>query len=300
MTLYTRMIREPASLADDCVRGVSLDRIAKGSLGAIVVGTALFGGILGATRGGVQVAYSAIKLPLALLATLVVVTPAFHALAALAGKPMTLRAGSTLVLASLGRASLALLALSPLLWLAVDVGFGYHASIEVAVLLYAVAGLAATSVLVRGLVGAKHRALASVGFLAIFLPVFAQSAWVLRPYAGRPSQGEVPFLRDREGSFADAVARSAMSSLGIYTRPSEGERRLREMYEAERRYEEEHRAIEQAPAAPVVLEPPVEASGYETAPPLVDGTAPTHGTSSTSGTDAVVEGAAVEHAPEAP
>ena len=55
----------------------------------------------------------------------------------------------------------------------------------------------------------------------------------------------------------------------------------------------------QAPAAPVVLEPPVEASGYETATPLVDGTAPTQGTS-TSGTDAVVEGAAVEHAPEAP
>lgn len=218
MTFFTRMIREPALLAEDCVRGESLDRVVKRSLFAIVVGTALFGAILGGTRGGMQVAYSALKLPMALLVTLVVATPAFHAFAALAGKPMPLRSGSALVLAALARASLALLALSPLLWLAVDLGFGYHASIEVAVLLYGVAGLAAVSVIVQGLEGAPHRTRATFAFLCVFLPVFAQTAWVLRPYAGRPSAEVVPFLRGREGSFMGAVTTSAASMLGIYAR----------------------------------------------------------------------------------
>lgn len=216
MTLFNQMIREPHTLANECVRGESLERVVKGSLVAIVVGTALFGAILGATRGGLQVVYSAVKLPIAILATLVVATPAFHAFAALAGKPMPLRAGSALVLASLARASLALLALSPLLWLVVDIGVGYHASIEMAVLLYTVAGLAAVSVIVHGLEGARFRTLATAGFLAVFLPVFAQTAWVLRPYSGRPSAETVPFLREPEGSFMDAVATTALSSMGVY------------------------------------------------------------------------------------
>lgn len=225
MTLFNQMIREPQKLAEDCVQGASLEPVVKGSLFAIVAGTALFGAILGATSGSTQALYSAIKLPLAVLGTLVVSTPAFHALSALAGKPMPLRAGSALVLASLARASLALLALSPLLWLAVDGDAGYHACIELAVLLYGTAGLAAISVIVHGLQGAKHRTLATLGFLAVFLPVFAQTAWVLRPYAGRPSATSIPFVRAREGSFFDAVTTSALSMMGIYEDTYESRRR---------------------------------------------------------------------------
>jgi hypothetical protein len=39
---------------------------------------------------------------------------------------------------------------------------------------------------------------------------------MLRPFFGRPSQQAVPFVRKREGSFADAVMQSSKSALGIY------------------------------------------------------------------------------------
>jgi hypothetical protein len=41
---------------------------------------------------------------------------------------------------------------------------------------------------------------------------------MLRPFIGRPAQAEVPFLRHKESSFADAVYTSSRSSLGIYRR----------------------------------------------------------------------------------
>jgi hypothetical protein len=47
-------------------------------------------------------------------------------------------------------------------------------------------------------------------------PVGAQTAWMLRPFFGRPAEAHVPFLRHRESSFLDAVAKSARSSVGIY------------------------------------------------------------------------------------
>jgi hypothetical protein len=48
--------------------------------------------------------------------------------------------------------------------------------------------------------------------------VLGQTAWMLRPFFGRPAQHAVPFVRVREGSFADAVMQSGKSAIGIYER----------------------------------------------------------------------------------
>jgi hypothetical protein len=52
----------------------------------------------------------------------------------------------------------------------------------------------------------------------VMAPVAAQTAWMLRPFFGRPAEARVPFFRHRESSFLDAVAKSARSSAGIYDR----------------------------------------------------------------------------------
>ena len=117
---------------------------------------------------------------------------------------------------ALPASALVLLALSPLLWLAVDWGLGYHASILAATFVYGLSGLAALGVLLRGLGESSGRLLAAGMFVIVFFAVGGQTAWIMRPYLGRPSQDHVPFVRATEGGFADAVVLSARSSLGIY------------------------------------------------------------------------------------
>jgi len=103
------------------------------------VGAAVFGGVIGSFRGGVQIFYGAVKVPLAMLAALAICAPAFHALAAGFGRAWPMRSIIALALAAAGRASLVLLALSPALWLLFDLGMGYHSAALAAAFAYAAA-----------------------------------------------------------------------------------------------------------------------------------------------------------------
>lgn len=118
-----------------------------------------------------------------------------------------------LVLAAAARASLILLALAPVVWLAMARGLEYHRGILAAALCYGFAGLAALQLILRGL-GQDWRArFIALFFAAALLPAGAQSAWMLRPFVGRPSQPTLPFLRKVNGSFFDSITRSADSSM---------------------------------------------------------------------------------------
>jgi hypothetical protein len=223
--ILARLLRSPGDIAAAC-RGdrapnatsaqgapdLDVRTIAAASMTAIVVGGAAFGGVVGSFRGGSQIAFGAIKVPLAMLATLALCAPAFHAVAAVLGRPWPIRSIIALVLAAAGRASLLLLAFAPALWLILDFGLGYHKASLCASAAYGVAGLAAISILIRGLGDGHGRAATALAFLGIFFAIGGQTAWILRPYLGRPSAESIPFLRAREGSFSDAVVESAGSA----------------------------------------------------------------------------------------
>ena len=215
-----RLLRSPADIAACCREDRDTRAIAVTSLVAVVLGAAAFGGVIGSFRGGAQIAYAAVKIPLALVATLAVCAPAFHALAAGLGRAWPMRSIIALALAAAGRSSLVLLTLSPVLWLLFDFGLDYHAAALAAALAYAVAGLAAIGILVRGLGPGARRGLTAAAFIGVFFAVGGQSSWILRPYLVRPKTTQVPFLRAREGGFADALRKSGRSSVGIYDRAS--------------------------------------------------------------------------------
>jgi hypothetical protein len=219
-TVLTRLLRSPADIAACCREDRDTRAIALTSLVAVVLGAAAFGGVIGSFRGGAQIAFAAVKIPLALVATLAVCAPAFHALAAGLGRPWPMRSIIALVLAAAGRSSLVLLALSPALWLLFDLGLDYHAAALAAAMAYAMAGLAAIGILIRGLGPGAGRAMTAVAFVGVFFAVGGQSSWILRPYLVRPRTEHVPFLRAREGGFADALRRSSRSAAGIYDRSS--------------------------------------------------------------------------------
>ncbi len=120
-----------------------------------------------------------------------------------------MRSVIALALASAGRSSLVLLAFAPVLWLAIDAGLGYHASSVAAWLAYAVAGLAALGVLVRGIGAGRGRWLTAVAFMAVFFAVGGQAAWILRPYLGRPSEKEVPPCAPARGASPTRLSRAS-------------------------------------------------------------------------------------------
>jgi hypothetical protein len=147
---------------------------------------------------------------------MLLVVPAFHAIAAGLGRPLSFSGMIGLTLAAAGRGALVLVALSPLVWLSFDRGLAYHPGILLAAACYALAGLAALDLVLRG-VGFDARGFLIVSvFAGVLLATGGQTAWMFRPFLGRPSATSVPFVRQRESSFWDALQQSSRSSVGIY------------------------------------------------------------------------------------
>jgi hypothetical protein len=215
-SIPTALLRDPTDIVARCERPEGLRDLATTSLGCIAAGAAVFGGVVGSFRGGLQIAYSSAKLPIALFAALVVCVPAFFAVATSIGKPLRFGAVAALTLAASARAALVLMGLAPILWLAVDGGLDYHASVMLASCMYLASGLTALGIVWRGLGGTLRGFAAAMVCAGIFLGVLGQTAWMLRPFLGRPSQESIPFVRTREGTFADAVVTSSRSAAGIY------------------------------------------------------------------------------------
>jgi hypothetical protein len=197
-----------------------------------LVGAGAFGASIGAYRGGEQMVYAAIKLPLAALLTAALVTPGLTLLGAATSAiegPLELRRrlqrDVLLVLATLALGSLVLAGLTPVVLRALLGGTSYHL---LAVELVGCCGLAgllglgffARALLRRGTLGAVP---ALVGTLALFAVVGGQMTWALRPFLVRPRTEDVPFTRPIEGGLVDAAVQSWRSSRAPAPRPSLGD-----------------------------------------------------------------------------
>jgi len=209
------LLRSPARVAERARSGGDLRPLFVASLASLVLGAGVFGATLATSRGGSQVLFSGIKLPFAMVATLLLVVPAFHAIASGLGRPLSFAGMIGLTLAAAGRAGLVLVALSPMTWLAFDCGLSYHPGVLLATACYSVAGLSGLRLVLHG-IGFDARGLVIVGlFGLVLLGTGGQTAWMMRPFLGRPDQASVPFLRGRSGSFFDALENSSNESLGL-------------------------------------------------------------------------------------
>lgn len=214
--VFDELLRSPRAIAARSRAGGDLRPLFVASLSALLLGAGVFGATLATSRPGLQLLYSGLKLPLSMVATMLLVVPAFHAIAAGLGRALSFSGMIGLTLAAAARGALLLVGLSPLIWLSFDRGLTYHPGVLLAAACYALAGLAALDVVLRG-VGFDARGLVIVTlFAGVLFATGGQTAWMLRPFLGRPSDASVPFLRQREGSFWDALRQSSLSSLGVY------------------------------------------------------------------------------------
>ena len=78
LTLIATLLRAPAEVLDD--RADTLRQLAPRLLAITLVGAAVFGGVTGAYRGGLQILFAAIKMPILFLAPVAIGLPAVRAL----------------------------------------------------------------------------------------------------------------------------------------------------------------------------------------------------------------------------
>lgn len=194
--------------------------IMRAALLATLLSGFAFGAALGLHRGGLQLVYAAVKLPLVLLLTAALATPALTALQHAVGARFNPRRDVALVLSSLALASLVIAATSPLVVLAALLELDYHLTILLVVACCCLGGAFGMSLLARGLAANTdaNRFVLLVS-LATFMVVGAQLSWVLRPFLVRP-RAEIAFLRPVESTFGESVMTSLRSSAGLYSRAS--------------------------------------------------------------------------------
>jgi hypothetical protein len=189
-------------------------------IATIAVATAIAGAALGSYRGGIQIAYAAIKLPLVLLGTAALSAPALTAIGAALGRRARLGADLALVMSALAFAALLLAACTPLILLGRALDVSYHDMILGTVAMFGVAGLAALRMVVAAVAAedAPGWGSAVAGLCCVFVLVGGQLSWALRPYLVRPRAPEPVFVRPLEGSLFDAVTGAFRSARGIYSR----------------------------------------------------------------------------------
>lgn len=225
---FPALCRGEAGLLDAWISGRQ-----RGAVGVcilfIILGCGAYGFTIGLWRGWDMAAYVAIKLPAAILLTLLVNGLLNGMLGLALGSGIGFRQSLQFLLAGFAIMSITLGALSPVTFFLTlntpphtDPGArDWHAlTLLVHTIMIAIAGVIAH----RKLLGfvrthAESRLAGTQTFFAWLagnLFVGAQISWILRPFFGSPGL-EVQFLRPHplEGSFYDAVLRAAVNLLTI-------------------------------------------------------------------------------------
>lgn len=234
---FDQLLRNHSALLSRIHEGTDLTSLARTMIITITIAAAAFGATLGVYRGGIQILFAAIKLPMVILLTAAVCTPALTALRRVVVGHSSLLRDVTLVLCALALGTVLLAALAPLLILSTSWGASYHELILVTVGCCLIAGGAGLRLLFLGLkdLALGARAIVGMTLIATFALVGMQMSWTLRPYLVRPRSPHVPFIRSLEGSFSQAVFDSINSSRGDYYRleaPLPGQTALEATHEA--------------------------------------------------------------------
>lgn len=220
LAIVDQLLRDRAGVLARIDSGRDLAPLVRVMIVTIAAGAALFGVAIGSYRGGVQLAYAAIKMPIALLATAAVCAPTLSAVGIALGRPVSFARDLALLMTALAAGALVLLAEAPLVLAARAIELGYHRTILAATVCAAIAAAASVATLRRGmqLRGGPGAAVALTVVALVFALVGAQVSWTLRPFLVRPQTAEVPFVRDLDGSLYDSLRTTVRSASGVYTR----------------------------------------------------------------------------------
>lgn len=216
-----QLLRDRDAVLARIAAGIDLAQITRTMVATIAIAMAIVGAALGSYRGGMQIGYAAVKLPLVLLGTAALSAPALSAIGAALGRRSRLTVDLALVIAALAFGALLLVACTPLIVLARAMDLDYHRMVLATVAMFTLAGIASLRMIVHALSrepASPGRGSAVLGMCIVFALVGGQLSWALRPYLVRPRATDVVFIHDVEGSLVDAITGAFRSARGIYRR----------------------------------------------------------------------------------
>ena len=204
--------------------GTNLAAILKVMIATIAVTMAIVGAALGSYRGGVQIGYAAIKLPLVLLGTAALSAPTLTAIGRAVGRRSNLVQDLSLVMSALAFGALMLVAGTPLILLGRAVDLTYHQMILMTVTMFGIAGLAALHMIIHAVSvenlrdGTRGWRTAVLGLVIVFVTIGGQLSWALRPYLVGPRTEDGLFLCALYWFLLYAITGAFMSARGVYSR----------------------------------------------------------------------------------
>lgn len=214
--LLASVLRDPIGVVESTDDPAVLQQRIPHLLGMAAGGAALFGVVVGSYRGGLQVPYAALKMPLLLWIPVMLTLPATRALWAATGEEVSWRRTSVAGLVAMARMGVLAAAAGPALWLIYSVQPDYHLSVLLLAASLVVVGLPGLTVLMRALPRRGVRTiLAGAASLLVLGICTAQTGWLLRPFIARPT-AEVALFRPIEEDIFSSLSQTSQSAVGIY------------------------------------------------------------------------------------
>ncbi len=169
----------------------------------VLAASGLYGAILGSWSAGgdgrfALIPYSAIKVPLVVLATTCVCLPGYFVLSTVLGLRSDFPIALSAIAAGQAGVALALASLAPLTRVAYISGIGHNQALVLAAAMFALATLAGAAVMLRRyrplLAKTRRHRLMLGAWVTMYIFVGIQMGWMLRPFVGTPGM-PVTFLR---------------------------------------------------------------------------------------------------------
>lgn len=183
----------------------------------------VYGAIIGAYGGGLQIISSAIKLPALYLITLIICVPTLYFFDILFGSKLSFKQYITMSLTSVSVISVLLFSFAPVVLFFLISVKGYNFFLLLNVLVMALTGCVGVRLFYKGMVDMagpdgfeqKLRLRLLRGWVFLYGLVGSQLGWTLRPFVGAEGEPFQIFRPEIDGNFYAQVIRSIGSMLGI-------------------------------------------------------------------------------------
>ncbi len=224
-SILIRLLRNRRQFLDEVRNGIKLESKIASLLVASSVFFAVYGAIIGAYGGGLQIISSAIKLPALYLLTLLVCLPTLYFFDILFGSKLNFKQYVAMALTSVAVISVLLFSFAPVVLFFLISVKDYLFFLLLNVLIMTVTGSVGVRLFYKGMqdivsssevVSTGSRRYLLKGWVVLYGLVGSQLGWTLRPFLSVEGEPFQIFRPEIEGNFYTQVARSIGSLLGWY------------------------------------------------------------------------------------
>ncbi len=224
-SVLIRLLRDRRQFLEDVRKGVKLETKIASLLIASSFFFAIYGAILGAYGGSLQIISSAIKLPALYLVTLLICLPTLYFFDILFGSKLDFKQYVTMALTAVSIISVLLFSFAPVILFFLISIQDYLFFLLLNVLIMGITGGIGVRLFYKGMrdivsdseaVDPKLRRYLLQGWVLLYGLVGSQLGWTLRPFLGVEGEPFQIFRPEIDGNFYAQVIRSIRTLLGWY------------------------------------------------------------------------------------